>query len=494
MGDNGELAVGETSASRTAVRWQWFCWWWALAVLMHAVQAWPLYGSLDRPSLTGTFELLGAGCAVLLLVYPVSLVLLGIMSMAICGAAWSASPVIGNHWMVNALLALALLLSLGYGVLRRRCSLSSALPEVFLPTARGVFFVFYTFSALSKINRAFLDPAVSCATFFTDETARSLGWKSLDTSGAAGLGRVIAVCVIVIELGVVVLLSMRRTRPFGVLLAVVFHSLIGLDGLHPFADFTSIVYALMVLFLPDSFFEWIRERAGSSVGVKQAVQVVVRGAVPLALLAMVVARSLDLSPQGNGRVDDVRDVFWRLLMAIVTATIVVFLVARRGSIRAKQSSATVLASPRWLLVIPVIALLNGITPYVGVKTVASWNMYSNLVTAKGYENGLLIPTDWQWRDSQNDLVRIVNSSDPGLQVYAEDSYVMPFLTLRAYTASRPDISLTYVRATLQYHVTRVGDDPDLARPVPGWLRKLASYRSFDGRTPARCEDRFLPAA
>src|SRR6266704_2162953 len=60
----------------------------------------------------------------------------------------------------------------------------------------------------------------------------------------------------------------------------------------------------------------------------------------------------------------------------------------------------------WL--IPLIALGNGVTPYLGLKTVANYSMFSNLRTEGGQTNHLLIPAgQFFLAEYQTDLVRVV---------------------------------------------------------------------------------------
>jgi len=468
----------------------WFSWWWALAVLLHTLQAWPVFGGMANPSWLALWEYVAAAAALVLIVRPLMLPALVVMSLGIFISAWMAAPLIGNHWMISALLSLGFLGTLAHALVRRTGLVVDALMRSFLPVARGVFLVFYTFSALAKINRGFVDPITSCATFFADQTAHSLGWQSLDTAGSGGVGRTIAVAVIVIELSVVLLLVLRRTRVWGVLLAVVFHGLIGLDGTHSFADFTALVYAFLILFLPERFFERATDLMGRVRGAR-AVHTVVRCVLAGLIVVLIVLLGSDDRGRTWSWVGDVRDVVWWVVTATVVLAVVGILVVGRE--RTRPESLVVLPTMRWLVVVPLIAGVNGVLPYAGLKTAYSWNMYSNLVTAPGYENGLLIPTGWGWDERQADLVQILDSSDPGLLQYRDDGYLIPMVMLRAYTSGRPSISLVYRRGDAVFTVDEVARDPELSKPVPALTRKLGALRSVDATRPARCQDRFLPA-
>ena len=73
-------------------------------------------------------------------------------------------------------------------------------------------------------------------------SATAGGWSHLVPFGVAGT-----------EMSIPILLSMRRTRYIGVVVGLVFHGLIALDQAHLFSDFSSVLVALFVLFLPAAF-------------------------------------------------------------------------------------------------------------------------------------------------------------------------------------------------------------------------------------------------
>ena len=69
--------------------------------------------------------------------------------------------------------------------------------------------------------------------------------------------------------------------------------------------------------------------------------------------------------------------------------------------------------PRWapLCVVPLVVVLNGLSPYVGLKTETSWAMYSNLRT-EVHPNHFLVPASVKVFGYQDDLVEILATSLP----------------------------------------------------------------------------------
>lgn len=473
-------------------RWRWFAPLWGLAVLWHLVNAEPLYRMFVHPRAASWVGLAIGLMAMWLIAQPTSTyALAGVCALAPV-LAWYEAPRLGNHWLVITLVSVGFLCASITAAINTRSwnSFISCADDLFLPVARGVFFVFYTFTALSKVNRAFLDPVVSCGTYFADETAHSLGWRSLDTAGSPVWGSVVAVGVIAVELLVVLLLSLRRTRVLGVLLAVLFHGLIGLDGYHSFADFSALVYALVLLFLPADFFRAISTRLGQrAAAVGRAVTLVPAGL----LIAVVVLQGTALTNGWTHALVDVRNGLWRVCSLGAALLVLWYSVNRQRAAVEQTERVRVVPAARWLLVIPALAVLNGMTPYVGVKTSYSWNMYSNLVTAPGYRNGLLIPAAWRWTERQADLVTITATSDTNLDVYRAQGYQLTLTALRAYTSTHRDASLTYIRGGIQVSVPSTAADPLLSRRVPAWEQRVFAYRAIDRERPARCQPYFFAA-
>jgi hypothetical protein len=143
--------------------------------------------------------------------------------------------------------------------------------------------------------------------------------------------------------------------------------------------------------------------------------------------------------------------------------------------------------------VPALVLLNGLSPFLELRTAYAFNMYSNLETADGTSNHYLVPRTLPVTDYQSDLVTVLQSSDPNLELYATSKFDIPFLQLRDYLSQHPDVSLQYRRGGVVHDVARASDDPALVEPVPSWQSKLFAFRSLDQTTPNRCQPVFYPA-
>ncbi|MDP9022350.1 MAG: HTTM domain-containing protein [Actinomycetota bacterium] len=230
---------------------------WAIAVLFHIFSGPMRFEAFPEPTALGVNLLALGGVAVAVLFRsrdPRLFVLLAALQLS---SVWLETPRLGNHWLVGGFVSLAVLASAASVWCRDRRLTAAELFHTFAPAARWILLVFYAFAAFAKLNQDFLDPAVSCATFFAQESLAVFG---LDHLVAGGVSRAVIAGTILVELAVPVMLVVRRTRTVGVVLAVGFHTLLAADLAHPFFDFSSLLLALFVLLLPPGFAGWLRSK------------------------------------------------------------------------------------------------------------------------------------------------------------------------------------------------------------------------------------------
>jgi hypothetical protein len=460
-----------------------FAWLWAFAVVLHLLYLENSYAAFSSFTADHVVHLALAVAAVALLLRPRSLALLATVCVLTPITAWFEAPRLGNHWLFASLVALGLLASMAIGTfVRPRDVLGRVLGDG-LPSARLIFLVVYGFCALAKFNTSFIDPTVSCANFFLNEVVQSFGFSQFDATGSSAWMSVVPWVVMAIETSVVVLLLLARTRILGVIVALIFHGIIAFDTAHAFSDFSSVIAALVVLFLPDAFFDRIMPLLSS---VLLRLFVVLVAGVSTALL---VWQSTDSTYRWVNAIGDVRDWMWWLVWAALTIAVVIW----STRTRTLRSEVAMLPEDRWMVLWPTIAFLIGCGPYLELRTGSSWNMYANLRTVGGSSNSFIIPATAQLSDGQADLVRIVATSDPKLRSYVDSIYELPFLNLRDFTSTNPDASITYVRNGSTISVDNTREDPELGTPLSIWQQKVLTYRSVSATEPVACQNTMLPA-
>jgi hypothetical protein len=444
------------------VRHRVFARMWGIAVLAHLAGNWRHGDVLPDPSVIG-FLLLAAGLlATSVVVAPRRGALLALAALVPLTVVLEA-PVLGNHWLLAGFVSLAYLLAWGRW-------------ERFEPAARLILLVFYSFAAFAKINTGFLDPAVSCGVFYANQWLDSYGLPQVGSSSA--LAWLAAWGSALIELSVPVLLLIRRTRPWGALLAIGFHGFISLDLSQHFYDFTAVLLPLFALFMEDRFFERF-ETLG--IRLRPLFRRVLVGAVIVLGVGVTLANVTPPTELGLRFLQYASFLWWLPYLGAVAWSAV-------GTLRHVTVSWRLGAVP---LVLAALVFLNGLTPYLELKTAYGWNMYSNLVTVDGESNHLIVRSTLPLREGHRNLVRVVSSSDPGLEIYTTNGYLLPWPSFRSYLASRPDISVTYERAGIRVEVPTVGES-GLGEPVPWWWRWFP-LRAVHEENPATCQPVFLPA-
>jgi Vitamin K-dependent gamma-carboxylase. len=400
--------------------------------------------------------------------------------------AWAEAPVVGNHWVLAALVSLSFCLD---AVRRFLLPSSSFMPGELVRSARLTLLIAYAFAAFAKLNWDFLNPAVSCAVFYQDQLVRSWNLPDLSVASVPVLGRSLAVLTVVIELAVASLLAFSRTRRFGLVLAFGFHWMLALDLEQHFWDFSSVLFAGFLLFLDDGQVAWLRQQFGAwpkwrprpfflplLIGCLGAAIAV------LNILPLELGSAATLQQWGHVA-------WWGYGTAWVGLIAASLFAPKLPSHRAYERHRV----PAILLVPPILAAFNGLTPYLEIKTGFGWNMYSNLKTVAGQTNHLLLPGTWDLTGAQRELVQIVSSTDPALQRLHDEDYGLTFSEFKNYAHRFPNSAVTYRWQERVHHAPRLGDDPVVQGSVNVAAQKLISFRAVDLQAAQRCQPNFSPA-
>ncbi|NDC38872.1 MAG: hypothetical protein EBZ48_12615, partial [Proteobacteria bacterium] len=145
---------------------------------------------------------------------------------------------------------------------------------------------------------------------------------------------------------------------------------------------------------------------------------------------------------------------------------------------------------RTLLAVPLaLAVLNGLSPYLGLKTRSAWDMYSNLQMAGPQPNHLFLPHSLNILGELSAPIKIIESSNPTLQsFYIQDRYdILPF-ELRKIFADDPTGKTTFIWNNQRYEDYPHGSGPLALSQPPHWLlSKLLWFRKVDQNLDPRCQ-------
>ena len=452
-----------------------FCVLWGLATLFHLVakDPWP------APLLSTVL----AAAALYLLHRPSEPHRLALLAVLQLCESWTTAPFISNHWLFTGLVNLTLLQA--YARLawagRTFAVEPGTLYRTFAPIVRLELIILYFFAVFHKLNADFLDPQLSCAVHFYAAQLQSLPFS---LAGAVPIYLTLAV-----EAAIPLLLCWSPSRNAGILLGLLFHAAVGFNPISEFYNFSSMIFALLFLFASlrlDAGWPprrlWValrrardhipsfprkRESSGRGLNTKDGTQsfqtaaksFLAVGAVLVGLALLVALNDLIATPA------ELVLPLWGLYSA---ALILLFVLLPK----APPARPAFSFRPWPVLLVPLLTVLNGCSPYLGLKTETAFAMYSNLRTEGGQSNHLLVPAGVQLFGFQQDLIEIKDSSSGFLASLARRKLMLPFFEVRAVLQQHPTTSLTYER----HAGSSTSPSAQLRQPIPWPLRKLLYFR------------------
>lgn len=369
-------------------------------------------------------------------------------------------PRTDNHAYIMGFVHLGLLVAVLFGDRER-----IRLPERYLG---ATVVLSYGAAAIAKLNSAFFDPALSCAVEMFYNATRAVG---LEPGGAPWLEPGLPFVIAIVELLVPLSLLIPRTRRAGVVLLVVFHWAMSLSPTATAVDFTLLLLALAVLFLPPGAATELRVWFG---GALQRLPGWARnGPAPLAVVFLVLSAALITrwGPAGNA------NWIWLAPTAVVVGSALI-----AAAFKVPEShQPSKQAWPSWaqasFVGLMLLQVLNVSAPYLGWKTVGSYIMYSNLQTEMRSSNHFLLPR-LPMDGPIDDFVEILDSSNPDLLRLRGQGDLISFHEMRRRLRWDPGASVRYRRAGIVIERAEAREDPEL---VGGStiLNTLIGHRAYD---------------
>jgi hypothetical protein len=141
------------------------------------------------------------------------------------------------------------------------------------------------------------------------------------------------------------------------------------------------------------------------------------------------------------------------------------------------------SSPKWTWIIPALFFISCLSPYVGLKTESSINMFSNLHTEGGSTNHLMFEKPPYLFPYQQDIVQVVASSSPSLTRAANEGTMSVMFAIEEFLRRHPDQWVTFTHnGRLVEHAT--------AATLPSasnWFeRKFLIFKHVDPNRPKVC--------
>lgn len=386
-----------------------------------------------------------------------------------CISAVGQMPIISNHSLITNFFLFSAVLLGAYHSLRGQ---SWALFFQQLCFAgRCLLLVMYLFGVLHKINSDFLNPDVSCAVILWREMPYFLSWLDftfihyLTIYGTLIGETAIALCLLI-----------PRWRHLGIVSGMAFHALLGLSGYAMYPPFSTLCIALHCCFLsPDAAQNILRASEWKKIWRWfKTVKGVFAGS---GLLLMFLFTAWIQSYTAFG-------IVWLVLISPF-----LLIVSRYGAATTAQPLKADISSRLIVSTISLLFLFNGLTPYLGLKTAQSINMFANLRLEAGVSNHLVFtgrPGPWHYLD---DVVTIENSGGIEAIEYAKRNKLgIVYYQFLHYLQQFPNAKVDYVRNGVLYQQqsaeTLQQDITDTLHPA--WVRKILHFNVVDFTTPKPC--------
>jgi hypothetical protein len=462
---------------------------WALAAALHHLEAQPLEGLPIYPF------------SALLFLYPERIWAIAGFALAHTVLLWGDLPTAANHSVIALMVNVGLLIGCARA-LRRDAAHSRCrrLWESVRGPLQATVIVVYALALLHKLNSSFLDPHVSCA---TSQMAKMFALHGFTEPADVSAFAFNMHLTLIVETAIVVLLIWPRFAYLGVTVGLLFHTALGWAQ---FFDFATVVFALYLFFLPWDAIQKDMSRIPSWAGSCFIACFAVLTGTSIYFHGFRANATITEWANWSFEADSVICAAWTLMVWPILAPIFIKGVVWRSD---RRWTGVVMA---W--VIPVAALLNGVTPYVGLKTVANYSMFSNLRTEGGRTNHFLVPAGRLFlAEYQNDLVRIQFirgfvperlplriqlmgarrwmrrnsrwlSEVPGVRIpFAEVRRTLQLWEQTGFTR----LSIGYERGGQRFIAADASSDPELMRPLSFWERKLLAFRAIqDDGEESRC--------
>jgi hypothetical protein len=453
---------------------------WALAASLHHLEAYPLAGLPIYPF------------AILLWLFPERLWAIASFAVAHTALLSLDLPAAANHSVLALMVNICLLI----GCVQTPWSNNpAAQPRRLWESMRGpvqaTVVIVYCFAVFHKLNSAFFDAGVSCATSQVAKMFELHGFP--EAPALMPVFSFTSYLTVIVEAAIAVCLLWSRLSYVGATLGLLFHT--GL-GWAQFFDFATVVFALYLFFLPWEVLQRNIDRMPRWAGVCFVSCLIAVCATSFYFHGMRQSPVIFAWPAWSLQVDTLICLFWTLMVWPILWPIFC-----RGEVQRGERRWTG-AALAWL--IPLLALGNGATSYLGLKTVANYSMFSNLRTEGGQTNHFLLPAGRFFvADYQNDLVRLefVDYVLPekwplwvrlaggnrwvdrqARWLYETPGTRVPFIEVRRalqlwQAIGVTNVALVYEHHGAQYETADAFAEPAFMRSLSFWERRLMAFRA-----------------
>lgn len=392
-------------------------------------------------------------------------------------------PNMSNHWLFTTFVNLTIIQALIFLIFKKKTLNinKGELLEMFAPVLRIELIIMYFFVVFLKLNSHFFIPDVSCATalLHTQILPPFIELTPL-------MFKLNAYFTIFIELLIPTLLIFKRTRNWGLLIGLVFHCLLAYNTYNAYADYSSMVFALYFLFISPQF-------SANAVAIWRKFKTnpffaghfsfprlfMIAGALFLVFVCIHVLTKILVDYHEFNLY-----FFWTGFSIIFIGLFISYMFKYKSNLDVENHYFKL--PHLFFIIIPALVFLNGICPFLGLKTENSFSMFSNLRTEGGISNHYIMPVSFQIFDYQKDLIEITSSSDPYLQKSADENKLMVFSHFQSYVEEDQPERVEYIHHGKKQIYLSEGKSSEKVSKNSYLFRKTMGFRFINKYDPQPC--------
>lgn len=277
------------------------------------------------------------------------------------------------------------------------------------------------------------------------------------------------ISTLVIETAVPLMLWIRPLRLWGIALGVVFHVIVSIRGYPPMAEFPTVLFAIYILALPDSTIPMLQKLWNRIMSLPW-IKTIFTGGVAVAAWFFFLLPNVLQWPQKSDKLyfgtNEIWSYAWVIYILFYVVILSYLLWRTRGGFREPADMRFIKPRLAVFYIFPIIVILNGLTPYFGLKNKGSWNMYSHLRTEGSYSNHLFMPNIRLFPFM--DEICIVNTTDEELKKIERNKRLLMETDFVAWARKNPEASIEFYYNGELIQAERIGDYEQFMRPRTVW--------------------------
>ena len=400
---------------------------------------------------------------------PKSKRLFVLLVMSLLGDGILHAPIGSNHTIIKNFLILGIILTGVWRLWVVRNTNWQKFFEGFVPIGRSLLLIMYFFGIFHKINSDFLNPVSSCAVTLMHEMPVVSLFAEQSWAQYIGIWS-----TFVIEGGVMIALIVPRWRYFGIVVGVAFHIMLATSGYAFYPTFSTLSIMLHSLFLPANTLSRFKATRLGEIAIGAGARV--RNQYILVVFIAVQMLAAIYLPK---YVATIPWFFWALPFLLF--------IIQCGKEDKRQFSPVF---PRTIMgaIVVMLFFINGFSPYLGIKSAQSINMFANLQLENNRSNHLIMPPPFMF-DYMQDVVTIKQTSPDSLvEFYHKLDYQLVYYGLLNFLDADRDIVVTFERDGIVYEnqsYATLKHDID-AILHPRFVRKWLHFSSVNNVQPKPC--------